>query len=268
MRLIGWLAVGVFKESVRERVLYGLVLFAAILMAATYLLGQLTAGQDIKMVKDLGLAAISTLGLFMAIFIGISLVWKEVERRSIYNVLSKPVTREQFLLGKYAGLALTLTVNIAGMTLAFYAVLAYMDWTADDILRRSWPAPALDPALMTAIGLIVVELLVVTAVALFFSTFSSPFLSAVLTLGLWIVGHFNDDLRHFETVVDNPVAVWLARALYYVLPDLSAFDVRSQVVHGLAVPPVAAGLAAAYGAAYIVFLLVAAILVFRRRDLQ
>lgn len=268
MRLIGWLAVGVFKESVRERVLYGLVLFAAILMAATYLLGQLTAGQDIKMVKDLGLAAISTLGLFMAIFIGISLVWKEVERRSIYNVLSKPVTREQFLLGKYAGLALTLAVNIAGMTIAFYAVLAYMDWTADDILRRSWPAPALDPALMTAIGLIVVELLVVTAVALFFSTFSSPFLSAVLTLGLWIVGHFNDDLRHFEAVVDNSVAVWLARALYYVLPDLSAFDVRSQVVHGLAVPPVAAGLAAAYGAAYIAFLLVAAILVFRRRDLQ
>jgi ABC-type transport system involved in multi-copper enzyme maturation permease subunit len=121
---------------------------------------------------------------------------------------------------------------------------------------------------MTAIALIGVELLVVTAVALFFSTFSSPFLSAVLTLGLWIVGHFNDDLRHFETVVDNPVAVWLARGLYCVLPDLSAFDVRSQVVHGLAVPPVAAGLAAAYGAAYIVFLLVAAILVFRRRDLQ
>ncbi len=268
MRLIGWLAVGVFKESVRERVLYGLVLFAAILMAATYLLGQLTAGQDIKMVKDLGLAAISTLGLFMAIFIGISLVWKEVERRSIYNVLSKPVTREQFLLGKYAGLALTLAVNVAGMTLAFYAVLAYMDWSADEILRRSWPAPAMDPALMTAIGLIVVELLVVTAVALFFSTFSSPFLSAVLTLGLWIVGHFNDDLRHFETVVDNPAAVWLARVLYYLLPDLSAFDVRSQVVHGLAVPPAAAGLAVAYGAAYVVFLLVAAILVFRRRDLQ
>lgn len=268
MRLIGWLAVGVFKESVRERVLYGLVLFASILMAATYLLGQLTAGQDIKMVKDLGLAAISTLGLFMAIFIGISLVWKEVERRSIYNLLSKPVTREQFLLGKYAGLALTLAVNIAGMTLAFYAVLAYMDWSADDILRRSWPAPAMDPALMTAIGLIVVELLVVTAVALFFSTFSSPFLSAVLTLGLWIVGHFNDDLRHFETVVDNPAAVWLARVLYYLLPDLSAFDVRSQVVHGIAVPPAAAGLAVAYGAAYIVFLLVAAILVFRRRDLQ
>jgi Cu-processing system permease protein len=154
------------------------------------------------------------------------------------------------------------------MTVAFYAVLAYMDWTADDMLRRSWPAPALDPALTTAIALIGVELLVVTAVALFFSTFSSPFLSAVLTLGLWIVGHFNDDLKHFDAVVDAPAAVWVARALYYVLPDLSAFDVRSQVVHGLPVPAVAAGLAAAYGAAYIALLLVAAVLVFRRRDLQ
>lgn len=204
----------------------------------------------------------------MAVFIGISLVWKEVERRSIYNVLSKPVTRVQFLLGRYAGLALTLAVNVGGMTLAFYAVLAYMNWTANDALRRSWPAPALDPALVTAILLIGMELLVVTAIALFFSTFSSPFLSAVLTLALWVVGHFNDDLAHFDAVVDSPTAVWIARALYYVLPGLAAFDVRAQVVHGLPIPPAAAGLAVAYGAAYILFLLVAAILVFRRRDSQ
>ena len=268
MRLVGRLAVGVFKESVRDRVLYGLVIFAAVLMAATYLLGQLTAGQDIKIIKDLGLASISTLGLFMAVFVGIGLVWREVERRSIYNLLSKPVTREQFILGKYAGLVLTLAVNVAAMTAAFYLVLAYMNWNADDIMRRSWPAPALDPALMIAIGLIGVELLVVTAVALFFSTFSSPFLSAVLTLALWVVGHFNDDLKHFDAVVDSRPAVWAARALYYLLPDLSAFDVKSQVVHGLPVPAAAVALAVGYGAVYIAFLLVAAMLIFQRKDLQ
>ena len=266
--LVFRLAAGVFKESVRDRVLYGLVLVAALLMAATYLLGQLTAGQDIKIIKDLGLAAISTLGLFMAVFIGIGLVWREVERRSIYNVLSKPVTRGQFLLGKYVGLALTLAVNVVAMTLAFYAVLAYMGWTADEAMRRSWPAPATDPALLWAIVLIFVELLVVTAVALFFSTFSSPFLSAVLTLALWIVGHFNDDLRHFDAVVDSRAAVFVARVLYLVLPDLSSFDVKAQVVHGLRIPPEAAGMSVLYGAAYVGFLLAAAAAVFQRKDLK
>lgn len=268
MRLIGRIAVGVFKESVRDRVLYGLVLFAALLMSATYLLGQLTAGQDIKIVKDLGLAAISTLGLFMAVFIGIGLVWREVERRSIYNVLSKPVTRVHFLLGKYAGLALTLLVNVGAMTLAFYAVLAYMDWTADPMLRRGWPAPALDPMLTVAVALILVELLVVTAVALFFSTFSSPFLSAALTFALWIVGHFNDDLRHFDTVVASRPAVAVARVLYTVLPDFGAFDIKAQVVHGVSVPLAGVALGAAYGACYVGVLLAAALLIFQRRDLQ
>ncbi len=268
MWLVARIAVGVFKESVRDRVLYGLVVFAALLMSATYLLGQLTAGQDIKIIKDLGLAAISTLGLLMSVFIGIGLVWREVERRSIYTVLSKPVTRVQFLLGKYAGLALTLVVNVTAMTLAFALVLAYMDWTADEMLRRSWPAPALDPALAGAIALILVELLVVTAVALFFSTFSSPFLSAVLTFALWIVGHFNDDLRQFDAVVSSRAAAALARGLYAILPDFAAFDVKALVVHGVPIPPETFLFGAAYGALYVGGLLVAAVLIFQRRDLQ
>ena len=263
-----YIATSVFKESVRDKVLYNLVLFAVLLMAAAYLIGQLTAGQDVKIIKDLGLAAIATFGLLIAIFIGIGLVWKEVERRSIYALLSKPIRRSELVIGKYAGLALTLVVNISVMTAAFYAVLAYLSTQFAPEIRQGWPAPAADPNLLRAIALIGVELLLVTAIALFFSTFSNPLLSAALTLGLWIIGHFNADLRNFEAVVDSKPAALLARVLYYVLPNFGAFDVKDQVVHGLDVPLTYLATTTLYGAVYIAMLLVAAVTIFARRDFK
>ena len=268
MRAISTVAVNVFRESVRDRVPYNLVLFAVLLIGSSYLLGQLTAGQDVKIIKDLGLAATSVFGLFIAIFIGIGLVSKEVERKSIYSLISKPISRSQFVIGKYAGLVLTLAFNVTVMTVALYLVLSYMTFTAPPEFRASWEAPGTDPALLKAVFLIFVELMLVTAIALFFSTFSSPLLSASLTFGLYVVGHFNADLRNFENVVNSRAAAWLARALYHVLPDLAAFDVKTQVVHGL---PVTAGYlatTAAYGGAYILALLLTGTFIFSRRDLK
>jgi len=268
LRTIGKVAVNVFKESVRDKVLYNLVAFAVFLMGASYLIGQLTAGQDIKIIKDLGLAAIATFGLMIAVFIGIGLVWKEVERRSIYSLLSKPLSRAEFLIGKYCGLGLTLAVNVAVMVVAWYAVLAYMGSTVSPDVRAGWAAPAADLAMLRAVGLILVELMLVTALALFFSTFSSPFLSAGLTLGLWVIGHFNADLKNFEGVVDSRAAAWLARGLYYILPNFSAFDIKQQVVHALPVPAAYLVTTALYGAVYIAMLLVASVAVFSRRDFK
>ena len=268
MSIIGHVAVNVFKESVRDKVLYTLVAFATLLIAVSYLLGQLTAGQDVKIIKDLGLAAIATFGLLIAVFIGIGLVWKEVERRSIQSLLSKPMRRHEFVLGKYAGLALTLFVNVAIMTAAFYVVLAYMNTQFPESVRAAWPAPATDPAMLRAIALIFLELLLVTAIALFFSTFSSPFLSAALTCGLWVIGHFNSDLRNFEAVVESPTAAYLARGLYYVLPNFSAFDIKTQVVHALPVPGSYVVATAAYALVYIALLLAGAVVIFSRRDFK
>jgi ABC-type transport system involved in multi-copper enzyme maturation permease subunit len=268
VRATSAIAVNVFKESVRDRVPYNLVLFAILLIASSYLLGQLTAGQDVKIIKDLGLGATSLFGLFIAIFIGIGLVSKEVERRSIYPVLAKPISRPQFIAGKYAGLVLTLAVNVAVMTVATYAVLAYMTWLTPPAVRSAWDAPGLDSRMLAAVLLIFVELMIITAIALFFSTFSTPILSAALTLGLYIVGHLNAELRNFDKIVDAQAAIWLARGLYHVLPDLSAFDVKMQVVHGL---PVTAGYVAstiAYGVAYILALLGCSMAIFSRRDFK
>jgi len=268
VRTIALVAGAVFKESVRDRVPYSMVAFAVLLIAASYLISQLTAGQDLKIIKDLGLAAISWFGLLIAIFIGIGLVSKEVERRSVFALLSKPLTRGQFILGKYAGLVFTLVVNLSAMTVAFAVVLAYMDAVALPEVRAGWPAPALDPRLLTGVLLTVAELMIVTALALFFSTFSSPLLSALLTFGLWVAGHFNQDLRNFEAVLDVPVMVWLARGLYYLLPNLAPFNVRAEVAHGVDVPTGDVLLTLAYAAVYIAVLLVASIAVFRRRDFK
>ena len=268
MRAIRLVALAAYKESVRDRVPLMIVAFGVLLVAASYLISQMTAGQDLKIVKDLGLAAISILGLLIAVFIGIGLVSKEVERRSIYSVLSKPVTREQFLLGKYAGLVMTLAVNIAAMCVAYYVVLWVQHAISSEGMRASWPAPATDPRLMVAVALIFAELMIVTAVALFFSTFSSPFLAAALTLGLWVAGHFNADLRNFQEVLDNPVAVNAARVFYYVLPNLAPFDVKAEVVHGIPVSPSHVLLTLAYAGVYIAILLLASMAIFRRRDFK
>ena len=268
MRAISTVAVNVFRESVRDRVPYNLVLFAVLLIASSYLIGQLTAGQDVKIIKDLGLAATSIFGLFIAIFIGIGLVSKEVERRSIYALLSKPVSRAQFIAGKYAGLVLTLAVNVTVMAAALYIILAYMVWSEPPTIRAGWDAPGTDPALLKAFFLIFIELMLITAIALFFSTFSTPILSAALTFGFYVAGHFNADLKNFDRVVDSKAAALLARGVYHVLPDLSAFDVKTEVVHGL---PVTVGYLAsttAYGLVYVTALLLIATFIFSRRDFK
>jgi ABC-type transport system involved in multi-copper enzyme maturation permease subunit len=267
VRAIGWIAVNVFRESVRDKVLYNLVFFAILMMAASYLIGQLTAGQDVKMIKDLGLAATSVFGLFIAVFIGIGLVSKEVEKRSIYSLLAKPIHRYQIVLGKYAGLVLTLAVNIAIMTAALYGVLAYMGWKLADT-AIAWEAPALDPALLKAVLLTFMELCIVTALALFFSTFSTPLLSAALTFGFFVAGRLSGDLKNFDDVVQSPVAGYLAAALYWVLPNLAPFNVGAQVVHGLPVPAGYLALTVGYGLLYIAALLVPSTFIFSRRDFK
>ncbi|HEX6163266.1 MAG TPA: ABC transporter permease [Vicinamibacterales bacterium] len=268
MRQIWLGANAVFHESVRDRVPYSIVVFAVLMIAASYLISQLTAGQDMKIIKDLGLAALSIFGLLIAVFIGVGLVTKEVEKRSVYGLLTKPMSRAEFLLGKYAGLVMTLAVNLTVMTLALYLVLFYSSMMAPEGLSLSWESPAVDPRMLVAIVLIFAELMLVTALALFFSTFTSPLWATLLTLGLWVAGHFNSDLRNFENVVSSAPAVWLARVVYYVIPNLAPFDVKGEVVHGVHIAARHVAYTLAYAAVYIALLLTASVTIFGRRDFK
>ena len=268
MRTIGLLALAVVRESVRDRVPLAIVGFGVLLVRASIGISQMTAGQDIKIIKDLGLAALQVLGALIAVFIGIGLVAKEVEKRSIYSLLSKPVTREQLVLGKYVGLVMTLAVNLSAMVLAFYAVLWYSQLTMTVADQRVLSTSATDPRMLIAVLLIFGELMIVTALALFFSTFAEPLTAILLTLGLWIGGHFSADLRHFEEVLDSPAAAWVARVVYYLLPNLAPFNVKAEAVHGAPIAASHVALTLAYAAVYITTLLVGAVAIFRRRDFK
>jgi ABC-type transport system involved in multi-copper enzyme maturation permease subunit len=267
-RLVSTIALNTFREAVRDRVFYNLVLFAVLLVGASIVIGQLAAGQDVKIIKDIGLAAASIFGVGIAIFIGIQLVAREVERRSIYATLSKPVSRPAFLIGKYLGLLLTLGVNIVVMAVALYAVLGLYHYLTPELLRGSWTRPPLDPRLMLALVLIYLELAVVTSIALLFSTYSSALLSASFTAALWLAGHFVTDLRTLEVVGVGQATRWCAYAVSWVLPNLALFDVKAEVVHGLPLAPWHLLYAAAYAVLYVSAVLTLATLVFSRREFK
>ena len=269
-RRVGLVAWHVFKESVRDRVLYAIAAFAVVLVAGSVLIGQITAGQDLKIIKDLGLAIIELAGALMTIFIGVGLVAREIDRRSIFSLLAKPLPRWEFIVGKYLGLVLTIAVNIWAMGAALYVVLAWQGWAAAPGIRAGWPAPALDPRLMLVLVMITAEMALLTAVALFFSTFSSSaLLSVVFTVGIFVAGLASQDLRHFGDIVQvHPAVGSFVSAIGWALPAFSEFDIKSQIVHGFPVPIGLVLSMVGYAAIYSAAAIGLSVVLFARREFK
>jgi ABC-type transport system involved in multi-copper enzyme maturation permease subunit len=247
-----------FREAVRDRVLYNLIIFALLLIAGAIFLGALSAGQEAKIIVDLGLSSILLFGVFIAIFVGVGLVYKEIERRTLYAILSKPVGRGEFLLGKYLGLCLTLLVNVLTMGAGLSLALVFVKRGFDPLVIRIWPA----------ILLIYVELTILTGVALLFSSFSSPALSALLTLFVFTIGHFSADLKNLAQTMASAPARWLFSGLYYLLPNLASYNIITPSAHGVLPGARPVILAIVYGLIYVAVLLAATTLIFRRRNLK
>jgi ABC-type transport system involved in multi-copper enzyme maturation permease subunit len=247
-----------FREAVRDRVLYNLVLFVLLITAAAIFIGELSGGQERKIIVDLGLSAMLLFGAFISIFVGVGLVFKEIERRTIYAIFSKPVGRGEFLLGKYLGLCLTLLVNIIVMGLGVSLALIYVSGGWDPLALRIWPG----------VLLIYFELTILTAVALLFSSFSSPALSALLTFFVFIIGHFSSDLKNLATSMGSTSARWLFASLYYLLPNLANYSFITPVAHGQVPEASQTALTIVYALVYITVLLTIATLVFRRRNFK
>lgn len=254
---IAHIAFNTFREAVRDRVLYNLVFFALLMAASSILVGQITIGIERIVVINLGLTAVSLFGLAIAIFIGIGLVSKEIEKRTLYTLLSRPVRRWEFIVGKFAGLSLTLLVNTALMALGVFAALFYV--------VRSFSLQ--DTSIVVAIYFIILEFIVVTAITLFFSSFSSPVLSAVFALSIFIIGTFAEDLRAFAGMATAPTR-WLALGLAYLVPNFAALNVITPVAHGEAIPGALIALNTLYALLYAVAALSASILIFQNRDLK
>lgn len=249
------IALNTFREAVRDRILYAILIFALVMLAGSTILVTISVGGEVKIIKDLGLTSISIFGLLIAIFLGIGLVSKEIERRTLYTIITKPIHRYQFILGKYLGLVLTLLVNVAVMALGLLG-LAYL-WEGVSILR-----------LFLAVLFIFLELMLVTALALLFSAFSSPTLSAIFTLSLFVAGHLSGDLRLFAARFGGAVTKLSAETLYFLLPNLSRLNFKDQAVHGFGVDGGSMGLSFLYAIFYIAALILAAMAIFERRDFK
>jgi ABC-type transport system involved in multi-copper enzyme maturation permease subunit len=252
---IATLATNTLREAVRSKVLYTLLFFAIVLIGTGVLVSSLSYVEHERILQDVGLAAIRVFGVATAIFVGVGLIHREVDRRTIYTILSKPVTRSEFLLGKFAGLVLTLWLQLAIMALAFAGVSLFAG------------AP-LHGGHAAALLLAAVELTVMVAVATLFSAFTTPMLASLFTGGIFLIGHLTRDLRALGAKSESAVVQWVTAALHRALPDLESMNLTLQAVHGL---PIAASdviLPAAYGAAYCVLLLALASLIFERRDFR
>lgn len=247
-------AANTHREAVRERVLYNLVFFAIVMMLSGLLLGQLSIRQDQKIIRDVGLAAMDVFGTLIGIFIGVGLMSKEMERRSLYPLLAKPLGRGEFLVGKFGGLAFTLLVNVGVMSVGLW-------------LTVFATSGELDLHLLRAIYPIYLGLLVVVAVALVFSTLTSAALAAVCTVSLVLVGRYADVIRNMQEVIPGAPA-WLTSSLYYLLPNFQNFDFKDRVVYGDPVSLGALGFVTAYAAFYVGAGLLLSHLAFRRRDFQ
>lgn len=258
LRRVSAIARNAFREAVRDRVLYNLVLFVLLLTVAAIFLGAASASQDAKIIVDLGLSAILVFGAFIAVFVGVGLVSKEIERRTLYVIFAKPVGRGQFLAGKYLGLCLTLAVNVAVMGAGVSLALLYVTRGHSGLALRLWPA----------VALIFLELTILTGVALLFSSFSSPILSTFASAAVFVIGHLSPDIKAFAELLGSAPATAALGALYYLLPNLSTYSFITPAAYGV-MPPLAHVLAAlGYTALYDGVLLAAAALVFSRRDFK
>jgi Cu-processing system permease protein len=251
-------ATNTFREAVRDRVLYNLVFFALLMMGAAILVGQVSIGIEQSVIVSLGLTAISVIGLFIAIFIGVSLVSKEMDKRTLYALLAKPVERWEFLLGKFVGLVMTLTINTAVMALGLYVAL----WMVRHPLQRS------DLYILVAVYLILLKLAILVALALFFSCFTTPFLAILFSAGIYVAGIFAQNLRTMQAVDIAPATMRLLKAVSYVLPNFENFNVMGVVSHGGVVPGALVAHATLYAIVYCAIVLAAAAMVFSRRNLK
>jgi ABC-type transport system involved in multi-copper enzyme maturation permease subunit len=258
MRRAGVVALNTFREAVRDRVLYNLVFFALLMIAAAILVGQISIGIEDSVIVSLGLSAISVIGLLIAIFIGVGLVYKEMDKRTLYALLATPVRRWEFLLGKFGGLVLTLAVNTAAMAAGLFLVL----WCVKHSLSTE------DSAVLVAVYFILLKLALVVALAMLFSCFTTPLLSILFTAGLYISGLFVQEMRTFHSLTPQPVLEAIARWLSYILPNFQNFDVMASAAHGRAIPAALILENTIYTVVYCAIVLLTAAAVFSRRNLK
>jgi ABC-type transport system involved in multi-copper enzyme maturation permease subunit len=244
-----------FREATRDRVLAGMAIAGIVLLLFVQVLTPLAMGQATRLVVDLGLTAISMLGLLVVLMVGTSLVAKEIERRTIFSLLSRPISRSTYLIGKWAGLTGAVWAITGVLGLSLCGVMA---------IRGS---AAYGGSILQATYMAALELAVITAVAVMFSALSTPVLSALYTLGVFMVGHWCDDLRAFASQFP-PTLARVTEVLANVAPNLALFNMRALAADGMPTSPVHLGVATIYALFYCTCVLALATAAFESRDFK
>lgn len=247
------IAINTFRESIRDKVLLTLVVFALVVLGSARVIQPLSLGEEGKVIRDIGLGSITFFCVLIAILVGGRLVYKEVEKRTIYVMLAKPVRRWEFIVGKYLGLLLVLLASLAIMTAGFYLVLL--------LLGLSAPAQMLWAVFMTFL-----ELVILTATAILFSTFVTPISGAVFTFAVYFVGHSTRDLRLLAAMSPSPVVKIVSYLFYYALPNFNNFNIRGEVAHGVPLDPDSILLASVYALVYAATLMLVSVAAFQRKE--
>jgi Cu-processing system permease protein len=254
------IALNTFREAVRIRVLYGILILVVGANLFAIVLGQMAVGEQARVARDVGLAGISLFGALTAIYLGVAMLYAEVQRRTVHSIVSKPIERWEFVVGKYLGMGLTLTALVGLFTLAMVALLLVQ-------------GVAITTAVLEAVVLAWFEVLTVAAIAVFFSSFSTPFLSGIFALGLFVLGRVTPDMEHAIKSAEAPWIRSILRVALQVVPDLHLFAVSGRTlggqhvsVHGDFVTWGYVATAGAYGVLWIAGLLTLAALIFQRRD--
>lgn len=251
------IALNTFREAVRDRVLYNLIIFALLLVGSAPLFSQISINIERLVLVNAGLSSMSLFGVIIAIFIGIGLVSKEIEKKTLYTILSRPVRRWEFVIGKYFGLMITLLVNAGLMTLGFYLAL----------LITEGKLTGEDGRLLIAVYFIILQFLIVTAITLLFSSFSTPIFSAIFAFAIFAIGTFGDDLRNFAAMAHGPTR-WAASAAAYLLPNFAPLNVISQAAHNQPIGSNLVLLNTLYALLYSAAVTAGAVLIFARRNLK
>jgi Cu-processing system permease protein len=247
------IAVNTFRETIRDRVLAVIVVFALLMIAAGLWLGSISLGEEGRMMKDFGLVAVTAFGLIVAVFVAAGLVHKEVEKRTVYVLFSKPVSRVAFISGKFIGLCATMAVVLAGMGLFLFALVWIVDGRPSGIV-------------LLAVLMVYVQLLAIMAVTIFFSTLGSAILASVLGICVFVAGQLSHNVLALTRLGKNPLTEALSWVIYVIIPNFSAVDAKAGVVGEQTLAWGQIGLWTAYLLAYVVVVLALAALVFRRKE--
>jgi len=253
MKQILGIAINTFNESARNKIFYALVVFGLLFAFSGQFLSMVTIGDPARVLKDVGLGAIHAFTIIITIFTGINLIYKEIEKKTIFNILSKPVSRESFILGKFLGLVMTMGLALFAMALLFYTFLWINTGSGDTMV-------------LLYFLMLFFEIMILTALAIFFSSFTTPILSFVFTLSLFLIGHMLWSYHEFKSLITNPISAKLIRLLYLILPNLSKFNIKNDIVSGAPIPAAAITADLLYGVCYIIALLGITEFIFRRKE--